>query len=576
LSGATGSRDTGRVRADVAARRRKPALRAALLVLLALGSGTAWAHAGTYTFSLCRTASGGPGAGAGTSVVAAVPALDRYSDRCPVAGRQIELAPWVAHNAGDSMRLLFTAPPDTQIARYEMWRSVQVARGQHYYFTHVENRSGVEMSMKPECEGMTCGAVGNPATPIAGVNLFDRTPPVPVDSFGLYIACRAPAGQTCAATPNLAVRAIMFRADVTLSDGFPPLLLAPPGGALMEPGALLSGVQNVSLLASDRGGGVADGIVEVDGERVARATLDTNHGACVPPYTTRVPCPATAGGTVSLDTDQLPDGPHELRLIVTDVAGNETSWGPMTIRTDNLDAACNPMPRLSAGAPVSLRTWFLQRVRGRTRVRSHGVRVAGPTRLVQRTRITRRQGARPLLRGTIADAAGRPLAGARVCVASRVPGLDALPRPLERVTADAAGTIAVRLPAGPSRELWTIYRSGGAAIVARTLVRVPARVSLTAGRAQLRAGQLLRIRGRVRGRPIPPGGVLVSVQARRGRDWQTFRQARVRGDGRYRVDYRFHGQPGVHAYQLRALVPEQSGYPYTAAHSRAFTVRVSG
>ncbi len=73
-----------------------------------------------------------------------------------------------------------------------------------------------------------------------------------------------------------------------------------------------------------------------------------------------------------------------------------------------------------------------------------------------------------------------------------------------------------------------------------------ARLSLKPARRSLRAGQVLTMRGRLAGRPIPRGGVLVNVQAKRGREWQTFRQVRVHRTRAFRVRYRFVGGGGSH------------------------------
>ena len=58
-----------------------------------------------------------------------------------------------------------------------------------------------------------------------------------------------------------------------------------------------------------------------------------------------MPCPANASGTLSFNTAQIPDGPHHLRLLVTDPAGNVAASDPIRIKTSN--NPCSPLPAVS-------------------------------------------------------------------------------------------------------------------------------------------------------------------------------------------------------------------------------------
>jgi hypothetical protein len=70
--------------------------------------------------------------------------------------------------------------------------------------------------------------------------------------------------------------------------------------------------------------------------------------------------------------------------------------------------------------------------------------------------------------------------------------------------------------------------------------------------------------------------VLVELQAKRGRRWQTFGTARSSRAGRYRFSYPFTRTGGVQYYVLRARVPRQAGYPYATGASRPEIVVVRG
>jgi 5-hydroxyisourate hydrolase-like protein (transthyretin family) len=80
----------------------------------------------------------------------------------------------------------------------------------------------------------------------------------------------------------------------------------------------------------------------------------------------------------------------------------------------------------------------------------------------------------------------------------------------------------------------------------------------------------------VGGHPRPSEGVLVELQARRGRRWQTFATSRARRSGRFRRAYRFTRTSGVQRYRLRARVPQQPDYPYAPGGSRPVSVIVYG
>lgn len=129
-------------------------------------------------------------------------------------------------------------------------------------------------------------------------------------------------------------------------------------------------------------------------------------------------------------------------------------------------------------------------------------------------------------------------------------------------------------------------------------VRGPARVTMTArvrvarrraarGHGRRRARRPLRdvrrlavaggrpvlFRGRV-GRPVPRGGKLVEVQAHfRGR-WRTISTTRAQRGGRWRFRYTFQTSRWRAAYRLRARVPAEAGYPFSAGASAPVRVTV--
>jgi 5-hydroxyisourate hydrolase-like protein (transthyretin family) len=182
-----------------------------------------------------------------------------------------------------------------------------------------------------------------------------------------------------------------------------------------------------------------------------------------------------------------------------------------------------------------------------------------------------------VLHAQLNNADGTPAANTPVCVAERLQGDDTAPlQPIARLNTGPDGSIVVPIAAGPSRDLWVVRRMDGGALASSVKVQTRPQVSARARRHSLRNGQVLKLRGIVRGDPIPAPGVLVELQARRGRGWQTFKTKRTGVDGRFTAAYRFTRTAGVQHYQLRAHVPMQASYPYAAGASNTVSVRVRG
>jgi hypothetical protein len=92
-------------------------------------------------------------------------------------------------------------------------------------------------------------------------------------------------------------------------------------------------------------------------------------------------------------------------------------------------------------------------------------------------------------------------------------------------------------------------------------------------RAAVAGGRPVRFQGRV-ALPVPRHGKLVEVQAHfRGR-WRTISAVRARRDGRWRFGYVFRASGRLAVYRLRARVPVEAGYPFSAGVSRAVRVTV--
>jgi hypothetical protein len=142
------------------------------------------------------------------------------------------------------------------------------------------------------------------------------------------------------------------------------------------------------------------------------------------------------------------------------------------------------------------------------------------------------------------------------------------------VSTDLAGAFVYRLPPGASRTITLIDRVPSGAAVAVVRQRVRASATLHPDRRRLHNGQIVILRGRLRG-PVPVGGVFVNMQARRGHRWQGFGDpVHTTARGTYRIAYRFTRTFHTTRYRLRVHIPAQGGYPYATGWSPAITVRV--
>lgn len=292
-------------------------------------------------------------------------------------------------------------------------------------------------------------------------------------------------------------------------------------------------------------------MLELDGRIVASRVLDGNGGRCQEPFGSAQPCPTSAAGSLSLDTTKVADGPHTLRVLVSDATRtNVTAWGPVQISTAN--SSCNPSPRVNS---MRLTAGF-------------------PAKPTARTVVTRPYGRGLKVSGRLVSPLGVPSVGARICLLSREERPGAPLREHGVAVTDTDGRFSAKIPAGPSRRLLAVHRVPGGAAVATMRVHIRAGISLKPSRRRLRNGGTVALRGRVLHGPLPDRGVLVELQAKRGRKWQTFGTTRTRSGGRYELRYRFTRTTGVQRYAMRALVPDQSAYPYARGASRAITLRV--
>jgi hypothetical protein len=178
------------------------------------------------------------------------------------------------------------------------------------------------------------------------------------------------------------------------------------------------------------------------------------------------------------------------------------------------------------------------------------------------------------VKGGLVNNAGDPISGATICVQAQTEGDPGGPAPIATATTDANGQFSYQLPAGPNRRLLIGYRHD-AFQVGRTISYAShTKPTLQLSRGRVHEGDRIGITGSLPG-PAASGRVVVlQASALHGRRWLTFRRATTGDRGGFRATYRFGSTSSTITYKIRAVVPQQSGYPYAAGHSTPARVKV--
>lgn len=424
-------------------------------------------------------------------------------------------------------------------------------------------------------------------------------------SIQVIARCVGQSAEFCAPDPGIGIASFnIFRTTVTLRD-----TEAPAGnvqGDAVTAGLWPRSGVAMTVAATDRGGGVLRVGVEIDGgepqwHAVAGAPCRVWPGtdrAFVAPK----PCPSATSTPLTIPTGDLAAGVHSVRVLVEDAAGNQTTaYGPASKRISDAvgpggDAVGNdpaesppgasgdtpaggnvgnPANDLLARAAAMSDPGPLNGSPASSAVRL-GVRWEGTASTLRKIRY----GRRPVLRGQLTTADGRPVRGAAIRVGVVQDHRSAQRVEHQALQTDAAGGFRWRMPKGiGSRRITLAYYehvAGTVPAASRTLrLQVAAAVRMTLDRRTARQGQTVRLRGNLVGRPLPKVGSVIELQARNpGRKWITFRTVRANRAGRFAAGYRFR-MPGPAVFEMRARVRTSGDYPYATGVSphRRITVR---
>ena len=265
------------------------------------------------------------------------------------------------------------------------------------------------------------------------------------------------------------------------------------------------------------------------------------------------PCPSSTGWDLPINTELLPDGQNEVEICVHDMSFDvNAKLSDCLKRTIFVDNSC---PN-SGGPPATGIDAGLQSG------------TAAP-----RSTIVTRSDKPATVRGSLTGPTN--VAGSTVCLYEQVdlPGDGRELVDTGKVRKD--GSFDLDVAPGPSRNFDVVYRNNNK-IVEKERLHVDSVVAPrfeVVGRSQLVNGQKVRFRGLIPGPNAAGRGI--SLQARAGRKWRTFKQVKADPKGEFRGLYRFTQTTGRARYIFRARVKRQGNYPYLPGHSRRRAVVVT-
>jgi hypothetical protein len=301
-----------------------------------------------------------------------------------------------------------------------------------------------------------------------------------------------------------------------------------------------------------------------------------------------------------IDNATLPDGDYEFQAMIPDQAGNEaiatsdregrqevihitpTQIGPYVTVVQGGGPPNSGPDAQDATATVDtvIKAWAVKRDLKtkcvRTRSGKRCSRSGGKQTLVHELRVP--FGKRAAVRGTLTTQAGSPIPGAEITVLARASMAGGEYLAVTSVRTDSSGAFKYTAPAGSSRTLDFHYRGDPKYKHAdeQVTLRVPAAVTISASRHAVHNGKRVGFTGKLLGRPYPPKGKVLDLQAYYRHKWRTFATPRAGQSGRWKYLYRFEATRGSVLYKFRVRVRATSDYPYELGYSKVTNVRVFG
>jgi hypothetical protein len=257
------------------------------------------ADAGTYVAKPCHADTGWNG----TDIALAYAGAYAYNQRCD--GRDQLTGGFflddVEHGDGHFGYASITAPADLKLLSLRAYRSATSGPGRDFGTPQAFLQAGNELRELFQPYGNA---------PRAGEGVINVGVNASTLAWGTRCAGSAgcPAGVTAYWLKNL---------ELTMQDDLTPTI-ENASGSLLDPAATTR-TRSVSYTAADRGGGVRNQRLIVDGaERAGGAIAPCDFGRLVP-------CRLSSPASLSFDTASVPDGQHEGVLRVTDATDDTTS-----------------------------------------------------------------------------------------------------------------------------------------------------------------------------------------------------------------------------------------------------------
>ena len=552
---------------------------ASLAVLAAALTGVCApaAYAGAYVVYSCTTPAGTPAPTDGWQASVSGQPYLIVDNTCGTNGvLQAAVPANYTYSAGAATAVWhWSAPSDTTLGRFRVWRSESVGPAGSYAsgvtYIGYPGSSWDPVNSHNVCTAPDgCGAIGDHAAGVSSANLYDSGSLTGVNDVYFVAICGGFDTGTCpdrgAAFPAAAdIRVHAFEA--TLIDSNDPVVDSVAGD--LTAGGTFRGTRSVSFTARDRGAGMYRTLTQVlsgGGWTTVDAQIaDSNGGRCqavgltgdAHDFRFSTPCKTQLNVRYDLNTAKVADGVADTRVVAEDAAGNLTQVWRGTVTFSNDRGLPNGSP--SSDVAQLHVAWY----RGRHRLRSKTRTVAYPHSA--------------LIRGRLLSSTGQPIADAHIDVISTLARLGAQPASVQGAVTDAHGTFAYRLPRRTtSRTLRLEYRArtndAAPAGVGQLQLRVRPKVTL---HVALR-GSRVRYSGRLASKSIPIGGKAVIVQGRvRGAAWQTFASLRAhRRTGRFGGVYRLKVRTPGARLQFRVMVPRDASFPFHTGWSAVVTRRV--
>jgi hypothetical protein len=332
---------------------------------------------------------------------------------------------------------------------------------------------------------------------------------------------------------------------------------AVPAGSSFTGGLLqadAAGTQNVLFTATDPNGpGVYTVQVLIDGSSVYRGTPNTNGGLCVasgtaggdPIFTSFQPCPASESVDIPVDTTELTDGSHGLKIVVTDAAGNSSTVYDSTISTLNhAQSSLAPTPPAipSAASSVAQPPVYGFVLNSATTALGTAVQRTYP-----KSGLT--------FSGTLTT--GGTVAPAVTVSVWAAEGSSEDWQQLATTTTDGAGRWSLNAPEGSSRELRVVAGSSASPTGSASVVSLTETVTPTLSlKVKSNAGERLVFTGKLGISPLVSPRPLVLIQAKEDGQWQTIgTEVRVNAKGAYTLRYQTSPLLAGRAFQFRATTP---------------------